>query len=265
MAKPNKPFTNYIKASHHDGIKRYFQRPAPEFFEQILDILDAYVLCLRKFPKKNDGTYTQAGRHSHLQLSAACLCTIMGHFELFQRFTYAGLIEHSLHLEGFDLKDAVRRLNKEFQFQIDPSNLLSYRGESAAVGQMFVDNLPGWHDPRRVNAYFKAIRPKLNFYSNDQAEDLSILWQLRHSIAHTGAWLSMPDAQKIPKLTKFKNTAFYFQPQFIEAVARRFHKIVPDCTNRLKISFDKDVSLKFSQSDMYNTFFMISSPRNSWL
>lgn len=186
MAKPNKAFIEYVKAVPHGGSKRYFHMPASEFFTQIVDILDAFGLCLRRFPKKNNGEFTRAGNDSQLQISAACLTSLMGHFELYQRFTFAGLIEHSVHLNGFDLSDAVNRIKKEFKFEIDPAHLLAYRSETAAAGQMFVDNLPGWHDPQRVNAYFRAIRPKLAFYSNDQVEDLKVLWQLRHTFAHTG-------------------------------------------------------------------------------
>jgi|ERR1700722_11688372 len=265
MPKLNKPFTEYVFPEDSDGIKNYFQKPTSEFIFEILHISDAFSLCLRRFPKKKNGDFTQSSLSSHFQLSAGCLCTIMGHFELYQRFMFAGLIEHSVHLHGFDFKDAVRRLKSEFQFEIDPSQLLAYRSEGAAVGQIFVDNLPGWHNPTRVNSYFRAIRPKHTFYSNDQTEDLSILWQLRHSVAHTGGWLSIPDAQKIPKLSQMQNKALFFEPHFIEAVVRRFHKIAPDCTNRLKLAFDHDVSPQFAASDTYKNFFDVSSSRKSWL
>lgn len=260
-----KPFTEYLRSTPHEGIGSYSQYPVPEFLRQVVDIADAVAHCVRNFPRKKDGSFTAASSHSHLQLSAGSLCTIMGHFELYQRFSFAGLVEHSVQFIGFDLHDAVRRLKNSLNFQMDPMRVLAYRGRRAVVGQMIVDSLPGWHNPEHVNGYFKAFLPKLNFYSNDQIIDLRVLWQLRHTMAHTGGWLTLPDAQRLLQLWPYRNEALYFEPRFIEAVVRRFHRIAPASTRRLKQAFDLRASPAFTASNTYQHFFRITSPRLSWL
>lgn len=265
MAQALKPFTDYIESWPHSGTQTYSVAPGSEFLKQILDIVDANTQCRRHFPKKKNGDFTAAGDHSITQIAAGCLCTMMGHFELYQRFTFAGVVEYSIYLEGFDLSSAIRRLEKDSNVQISTAKLLAYRGSFATAGQLIVDSLPGWHDPERVNRYLKAFLPKLNYYSNDEIDDLRILWQLRHTMAHAGGWLSIPDAQKVSALNPHKDHALFMKSRFIEAAVRRFHRIAPSCTRRLKDAFDEHVSPQFSRSKRYNAFFNVTSPRRSWL
>ena len=265
MAKKLKPFTDYIESWSSPGVRRYSAQPGTEFLDQILDIADAISHCRRNFSKKKNGEFTRPSYDSMTHVSAGCHCTIMGHFELFQRFTFAGLVENSLYLDGFELESAVRRLGKDFNLQIDPARILAYRGSRATAGQLVVDSLAGWHDPERVNRYFKALLPKLNFYSNDQVDDLRVLWQVRHTMAHTGGWLSIPDAQKVEALQANKNHALFLKAHFTEAVVRRFHKIVPACVMRLKDAFDVHGEPEFAATDQYKMFFKVTSKRKSWL
>jgi hypothetical protein len=264
MAKKQKAFTQYIR-SGKTGIGGYMKHPAVAFFKEIVDISDASAHCNRHFPKKKNVEFTAASDHSYTQINAGLLCTLMGHFELYQRFTYAGLVEYSVEMEGLEIKDVINRLDKDFSLQIDPMKMLSYRRSYSAAGLMIVDNLPGWHDPSKVNKYFKAFRPKLNFYSNDQIKDIRVLWQLRHTMAHTGGWLSVPDAEKNEELKRHRNRDLYLSPNFIETVARRFHRIVFDCTTRLKVAVEQDASEAFKKSDAFKNYFEITSPRKSWL
>jgi hypothetical protein len=84
---------------------------------------------------------------------------------------------------------------------------------------------------------------------------------------HTGAWLTQPDAQKVKRLRQYSNRAIGFEPNFINAVARRFHRIVKaanqrlltDCTALLGPTPDAPAR------DNLQTFLTVSSPKNTWL
>ena len=191
----------------------------------------------------------------------------MGHFETFQRYLFAGIFEYSNLLADFDPEGFFRRLNKECSLEINPVGLAAYRGFGATVGILLANNLPGWHKPDRVNRYFRCFGFDTQFFSNEDCRRLNLLWQLRHSIVHTGGSITLPDAQKIDELKPFGNKPIVFDEHFVFEISRKMHPLVKDATGRLKSCFRNQLSQSIDKKDesQINSLFEVKSSVGVWL
>ena len=245
----------------------YAKRPASAFLVNVCDAEEAFAQCLTKFTKKNKGQDDTDSEENLRQISLAIIGTLMGHFETFEKALFAGLVERSIHFPLFAIKTFIKELEKHVKSPvIDPAILLAFRNTTAPVGFVIADSLKGWHDPANVNSILKSI-VKTDYFSGDDQSDLSVLWQLRHSIVHTGSWLTLPDAQKVQRLRHFGDSAIAFDNNFITVVARRFHQIVKASNQRLKRDC---VSLLGNNVDPairknMDSFLGVTSLKNDWL
>jgi hypothetical protein len=231
MANNLKALEKYLitgAQTRRTSLEAYSACPAEAFLSSVCDAHDAFVQCLNKFTKKQDGTYNKDASDSLREISLALLGAMMGHFETFQKAIFAGLVERSATFPNFSTKSFISNIGKNAgaDFVVSPDRLLAFRSAKAPVGFVMADSLYGWHNPEMFNARLKAFGMQVDYFSKKEVSDLEVLWQLRHSIVHTGAWLTEPDAQKITRLRKFGNTGIAFEPSFVNAVSRRLHRIV---------------------------------------
>jgi hypothetical protein len=115
--------------------------------------------------------------------------------------------------------------------------------------------------------YIKALGLKHDIYSNTEVQDLRVLWQLRHSIVHTGAWLTIPDATKVKRLAAFRDKPIVFSPAFINAFSRRMHKIVKSANGRVlsecKAVLGATAGPKVTKD--FELLLAVKSPKSTWL
>jgi hypothetical protein len=265
-----KEFQDYIaeptgREIEHDD---YVESPATAFLEYTVEAKDAIKYCQDKFETKNDDSYTKDAQDSLHVLISAMLPAIMGHFETYQRYLFAGVFELSSYFEDFSPKRFFRNLEDSVDrnLDIDLVKLSAYRGMDAPVGVLLADHL-SWHDPNRVNSYFKDFGLEINTFSNDQCQKLKVLWQLRHSIVHTGGTITRPDAQEIPELEGFGGDPIIFEDQFVWEVSRRMHSLVDSATGRLETETraNLDTELPEDVSDRVDQLFRVDSSVTSWL
>lgn len=260
-----KAFTDYIRSEQMDALEYYREQPASMFLQNIVHISDSIDHCIRNFPKKKDKSFTAKSKEFLDELSAAAVCSIMGHFELYQKSCFASLIELSRKFNNFNIDNCVRTLEKESNLAIDVKHLLAYRGEKAATGMLIADNLYSWHDPSAVNRHFKSIFKDINLFSNNEIKSLSALWQIRHSMAHTGGYLTKHDAEKIASLKKHGDMAIYLEKNFILATTRRLHKITKLTMGRVDKALQQSLTKDDYESDEIQEFIFVHSRRASWL
>jgi hypothetical protein len=272
MAKTKKKLEAYLVASdaaHRTSLDSYATCPGKTFLSYVCDAHDAFVHCENKFTTKQDGTYNKDSEESLRHISCALLGTIMGHFETFQKTLFAGLLERTGYLPAFDTEHFFKGLKKvtDRDVSISPARLMAFRKLNAPVGLVLADSLNSWHDPVRVGSYVRAILPASNCFDSSAVEDLSVLWQLRHSIVHTGAWLTFPDAQKVLPLSTWGGKAIIFEHTFVNAVARRFHLIVQACNANIQGAVTKALGNAPQQEtvDSFAEFLQVSSPKAVWL
>lgn len=269
MAKPSKAFREYLdsvaepKLSYSD----YSDRPATTFLTHVVEICDSFNHCLRHFPKTKGGEFAKSSRDSLYTVSAVSLAAIMSHLETFQRLLFAGLLEHSRHLQQFQIKICAERITKWLNNQYDVERLLAFRGQEMTTGHIICELLPGWHNPTRVNEYVKMLVNSVEFYSKRDVAELKELWQFRHSIVHTGGWLTIGDAQKVDTIAHLSSKPLLFAPTFIVAVGRRFHRIVSRAMSHLEVQFRKNqkVNVSVREARELSRFFKVKSPRQAWL
>lgn len=222
-----------IHVSHQD----YVKSPATAFLRYCTEANNAVGYCQKYFRTNKDGL-------ASLQyISSALLPTIMGHFETYQRYFFAGLFELSHLINGFDVKAFFgegKGIGKE---NIETKNLAGYRGLPATAGILLADNMSsgGWHDPEKVNKYFNSFKLDVSIYSINNCIDLKLLWQLRHSIVHTGGTITIPDAQKVDKLLKHRGKVVVFDNNFIPEVCKEFHPLIKGATERIYKGFEKNL------------------------
>lgn len=270
MAKPVKEFHQYLTqpTNGHVSHTNYLISPATAFLKYTIEAKSAIDLCSRYFPKKQNQEFTKDSLDSLQHLLSASLPTIMGHFETYQRYLFAGIFDLSVHLSGFDVNKFFENLAKDTNITIDWSRLAAHRGIGAnSIGTLLSDSMTGWHDPERVNRYFGAYKLKFTPYGKDEIEKLKTLWQLRHSIAHTGGTLSLADAQKVSSLNNFGGNQIAFEKQFIFEVARKLHPIVKNTTIGLGSEFKTRLIASTTATDKkkIDSFFEVKSSIPTWL
>lgn len=158
-------------------------------------------------------------------------------------------------------------LRNEASFEIDPVRLSAYRGFGASAGILLADSLPGWHNPEKVNRYFNAFGFNTNFLASADCKRLRTLWQLRHSIVHTGGTMTVPDAQKVKDLSVFGDKPIVFDNQFVFEVSRKMHPLVQAATNRIAQGFKKGILAVVPQDekDAVDDLFRVKSSVAVWL
>ena len=122
-----KTFLDYVAINERPSrsLVAYAARPADSFLEAIVHISDSAAHCIRHFPKKNAGIWTSSSKDSFDEINAALLCTIMGHFELFQRYLFSSLLELTRCFINFDADDCVRNLKKHSGLDVEPVHMMA--------------------------------------------------------------------------------------------------------------------------------------------
>ncbi|EFI23914.1 hypothetical protein HMPREF9016_00087 [Neisseria sp. oral taxon 014 str. F0314] len=271
MPVRSKEFHEYILnhgCTTHVGHNDYLIAPASAFLKYTIETKDAVQLCIDHFPKKQDGNYKKASADALQHFVQAMLPTVMGHFETYQRYLFAGAFERSVYLKEFDISNVQKNLRNATQIDINFSKLAAYRNFSnISVGFLLADAMNDWHNPNSVNSYFKIFTGKGNIYEPDVINKLKVLWQLRHSIVHTGGTLTQVDSQKVLELNTFGDKYIFLEKQFTFELARKFHKIVKASTNTLKTAFMGRLISNISKVDRDNIekFFEVKSSCHVWL
>lgn len=269
--RPKKEFHQYLtedRGGAHVSHDEYLKSPATAFLRHTIEAKSVIDLCSRKFPKNADDSYAKASLDSLQHLTVAVLPTIMGHFETYQRYLFGGVFDRTVHVESFDIEEFFKRLNKQCSVSIDPIRLAAYRGLGASsIGSLLADSLHSWHSPEKVNEYFNCFNLSNQFFSNDAATQLSVLWQLRHSIVHTGGTLTLADAQKVGALSDKGDKQIIFENQFIFEVVRKLHPTVKAATEGIGTAFKAKLKPDLDQSvtDDIDKFFEVKSTISVWL
>ncbi|EMR13864.1 hypothetical protein MPL1_03003 [Methylophaga lonarensis MPL] len=268
--RPRKEFQEYLteSTSSHVSHADYLESPASAFLKHSVEAKSAIDLCIRHFPKNQNETYKKDAIDSLQHLVVAVLPTVMGHFETYQRYLFAGTFDLSVFLANFDVDDFFKKLSKETNIQIDWPRLAAHRASGASsVGTLLSDSMSGWHDPERVNKYFGCFGLPYQLFTNDDKERLLTLWQLRHSIVHTGGTLTLADAQKVASLNTFGGRNISFENNFIFEVSRKLHPLVQASTNGFGSAFIGRLIGSTTEEDRQkiDKFFEVKSSVAVWL
>lgn len=258
---------SYLDVPTRDRVdhEHFLSEPFTSFLREAVHLSDAFSHCRRHFPKKKSGDYTKDSLHSLQEIASPILAGLLSNLELFQRSVYAGLFDLTHRIPGFSSKGLIKGL-KEAEVSVTINNVIGYRGIKAAAGDIVADALTGWHDPTKVNGYFKGLLNIEPFYDKKQCDELSVLWQLRHGIVHTGGTLTPPDSQKVSQLNEYANRPIVFRPQMVEGIVIWFHKLLkavnetfyPKVKGRFKSGYVGDVKTALDE------LFRLDSPRKSY-
>ncbi len=265
-----KDLVDYIEdapTSWASSLEDYHKTPAIAFLNECVQSTDAIGLCRRRFKRKNDGNLAKNSQDSLYRLGGAAFSSMMSHFEMYQRFLFAGMLEASRFDPNFRLAECVKYLERDSNMALNIERLLAYRGRPAPIGQLIADSVGSWHNPERVISHFKALVPDYVFFSGKESTLLRTLWQLRHSIVHTGGWLTHADAQKVLSLVLVGDRPILLDERFVEAVARRLHGIIKRSTSGIGAKFETKLAPAILAADRAAviTLFTVRSPRPAWL
>lgn len=256
---------------HPTSLDDYLNCPATTFLIYVNDAHDAFQHCRNKFTKlKDNKSFNKDSRESLQHISSALFATLMGHFETYQKSLFAGLVDRSALFADFQISEFLKTLKKangERELQIDTSRMLAWRGSPAQIGYVVADSVGGWQTPSRVNANFQAFGFKRQIMTNEMVSELLVFWQLRHSIVHTGAWLTKPDAQKVGSLRDFADKPIIFDPSMINWFCRKMHQVVCNINSALlehaKAALAEN-SPK-SHSKEFEKFLKVEASKQQWL
>jgi len=267
LGRKKKSFEDYVIDASETLISHdlYTKSPAVAFLRYCIDAKDAVSNCSRYFKKKKDGDFYKDSKISLNHIISGLLPSLMGHFETFERYLFAGVFENSTLLEDFDERKFFKSLKDKLI--IDPERLSAYRGSRVSTGLILADNLSGWHNPEIVNSYFHAFDLDCRLFSCDECTQLSILWQLRHSIVHTGGSVTLPDSQKIAALKPFGGKVIAFQNGFMLQLSRRMHQIVKRSVKKMESQFVKKIrdNLSYVDKETVTSLFSVESKVKQWL
>ena len=268
--KPKKDFQKYLCAAtkSHVSHNDYVTSPATAFLKYTIEAKSAVDLCVRKFPTNKDGSYSSDSLDSLQHVVTAMLPALMGHFETFQKYLFAGIFDITVFHSTFDVNSFVKAIPDNKSITIDFVRLSAFRNiGTSSIGNLVADSLGNWHDPYKVNSYFKAFVSNHDLYSNESAKQLKVLWQLRHSIVHTGGTITLPDAQKIKELRTFGNQNIAFENNFIYEVSRKMHPIVKRATEGMGNAFKQNLIPNLTPNDKnkIDKLFEVKSSIKKWL
>lgn len=267
--RATKEFHEYLiqtPGNTHVNHVEYIKEPATAFLRYVVEAKSSVDLCLRKF--KNNNTYGTDALDSIRHIIVAMLPAIMGHYETYQRYLFAGMFEYSIYFTKFDVEKFFKSIEKSSSIIIDPIRLSSYRNTHGfSAGFMISDCLTGWHSPERVNSYFSAFDLNRQLYSAQEIKRLKTLWQLRHSIVHTGGTITLPDAQKVSELSNHGGKTVAFENNFIYEVARKLHPLVKNATTGVKTAYMKKLKQNLDPAVIakIEELFSVRSSVNVWL
>jgi hypothetical protein len=272
MAAKKKSIVEYLETkgvenAHKTSLDSYSLCPAEAFLTYVCDAHDSVIHCTKKFTKKEDGEYNKDSLDSLRHISSAMFAAIMGHFETYQKTLFAGLIDRTTTMSGFDTAKFAKDFGGQGSTSLSIERLLAYRDARAPVGLVLADTLSGWHNPNTVCKHFGLVARDHALFSASEISELAVYWQLRHSIVHTGSWITTPDAQKIRPLVAFANKPIIFKATFANAVARRLHEIVKRTNNSLekKLFAGPLKDAKQEVRDSMLAFLKVESPKKVWL
>ena len=234
MATFNKDITDYFPSDRLPRVdKTLDQSPATTFLREVVDVCDAIHHCKRTFTRKKNSEFTKDSSDSFQRITTSGFALLMSHFETYQKAQYAEILNARFLFDLPDELELARRLEKEGCIVTLP-RVLAAGEDSGETGRIIADALPGWHNPDRVNRYFHTLFPDLNLFSNDLVREFNVLWQLRHSIVHTGGAVSREDAIKVPSLRHYGERKLVFGEEFMPAIGRRFHIVIQIILDPLK-------------------------------
>lgn len=221
---------------------------ATVFLRSVVEICDSATYCERAFENNGDKpTIDKSSESLHVFVMSA-FAILMSHFEVFQKQQFAELIDSNDFMDGLDDLELARRLEKE-GCNITLYRILAARGEPREPGQIVADSLASWHNPSRVNKFFQIVFPKINIYSNSAIAELELMWQLRHSIVHTGGIVTREDAAKVSSLRRFSDQKLVLEGRFISEVGKRLHVIVKQASITLESELRKRFIRQEGESD----------------
>lgn len=165
------------------------------------------------------------------------LCSLysytMGQFELYVRRQFIEVLNVSVFFKSYDSTSIAEKLRKVGCMPTIESILVDSANEWEP-GWLISEAMPGWHDPEKVNQYFRVLFPDFCLYSNEQAERIRLTWQIRHSIIHTGGLITRFDARKHRLLHRFGDKKLHLSEKSIDNLVYWLDGIVVDSTERLK-------------------------------
>ena len=117
-----------------------------------------------------------------------------------------------------------------------------------------------------MNRIFRHFFEKLNMFSNSDVKDLRLLWQLRHSVVHTGGWLTKPDSLKVAALHGKGGQPILVDYEFVPTVVRKLHPIIKGAVHRVEQEFRSKLgaTLPAEDEDIVAELFKVESTRKSW-
>lgn len=255
----SKEFQEYLTNSKGNSppvsLAEYVESPATAFLRHCVQAHLAMKYCIKNFPK-DDHTKAREARLEYI--SSALLPAIMGHFETYQRYLFSGVFEYSSLLKNLNIESS-------FKVNIDFIRLAAYRGFGTTSGMILADSLPGWHNSDIVNSYFNKLL-KTNLFNEEESQKIQVLWQLRHSIVHTGGSITLPDAQKVDSLRPFADNTIVFENTFISEVSKQFHAMVFRATNKIKSAFFSQLENKPTSDtkERLDKLFLVKSQISAW-
>jgi hypothetical protein len=276
QGRPPKSFEGYLTDQYRPNsfvdYQQYYDSPATAFLKYTLETEQAVTAIKKSFeyfdPKLKNQDSVKQNRADNLQhIIVALLPAIMGHFETFQKMLFANMFNYSIYLKDFNPSEFSKILFKKEEVVLNFERFASYRSsESLSLGILLADSLIGWHDPEIVNKHFHGFN-NYSFYDNDTCNSLKILWQLRHSIVHTGGTITLPDSQKVKELNSLGGRTIVFEDSFIRELSRKMHKILEERVKGLGEKYIANLKNDLDQQtkDKIIQLFKVESSRSSWL
>jgi hypothetical protein len=251
-----------VRAGTAFSLVEYTRQPATSFLTQVVEAKNTFDYCKRKFERS--GKLTNEAKDNLQQVTGPLFAATMGHFETFQKCLFAGLFDATRLLQDWDPGSWIKSIGEGLDLSI--KRLIAYRGQGAQVGLLIADASNSWHSPSKVNEFFACFGSGPELFSTEEVRDLEVLWQIRHTLVHTGGWLTLPDAQKVKRLSKCGDSALAFDELFMLAFARLMHKIAKNSVGRMekklrpRLRSDLD---KYEQ-DEFDRRLNVSSPSPSF-
>ena len=253
----------------HIPIEEFELHPATALLDYTLVVKNAIEKCKKSFDKKANNHLTLESQIAIQNLTNSALASVMGYFEIYEKYLFAAMFEKSVYLTSFKERNFYKNTLGETKEKVEIpfTQLTSYRNSHITTGLIIANSLGSWQNPEKVNSYFRSFGFAVSAFSNDDIKDLKILWQLRHSIVHNGATITKSDAQKVDELKAYGNRKIILSNKFIYDLAKSMHSMVFNVNKRLEQAFLADLIPTITPDERHcvSEIFAVTSRNSAWL
>ena len=150
----------------HIPIEEFELHPATALLDYTLVVKDAIEKCKKSFSKKANNHLTVESQVAIQNLINSALASIMGYFEMYEKYLFAAMFEKSLYLNTFNENNFYKNTLGKTQNKVEIpfTQLTSYRNSNVTTGLIIANSLGNGMIRKKLILIFNLLDLRLQHF-----------------------------------------------------------------------------------------------------